>query len=51
MTNLENFGVLELNSQEIRETNGGLDLKLTALLVIAAFGIGIQVGKWLKSLF
>lgn len=51
MKNLQNFGIQEMSIKEIKETNGGLDLTLSALLVVAAFGIGIQIGKWFKSLF
>ncbi len=51
MKNLQSFGVQELNIKEIRETNGGLDLKLDALIVLAVFALGWNIGKWVRSLF
>tara|TARA_B110000090_G_C13151713_1_gene357966 strand:- start:13 stop:168 length:156 start_codon:yes stop_codon:yes gene_type:complete len=51
MKNLQSFGVQELNTKEIRETNGGADLGLGAFLVITAFAIGWNIGQWVRSLF
>lgn len=46
MKNLENFGVLELNQQEIREIQGGLaPLVVYGLYLLA----GITVGCLIRS--
>lgn len=43
MKNLENYGVQELNAQEIRETDGGVDLEKQG------YGFGYFCARLLKK--
>ena len=46
MKNLENYGVLEMNTQEIREIEGGIFAEIIAACAIltASYTIGYGIG-------
>jgi lactobin A/cerein 7B family class IIb bacteriocin len=44
MKNLEEFGVQEMNSKELKETDGGIGVIEVALLASAAYFLGRKIG-------
>ena len=54
MKNLENYGVLELNTQEIRETDGGFWGPLITGTIAAVTGVwvvGEKIGRTLAHYY
>jgi hypothetical protein len=48
MKNLEEFGVQEMNSKELKETDGGSLLGFIAVCS-AAYFLGRKVGEWISG--
>lgn len=47
MKNLENYGVLEMNAKEIKETDGGIaPLIVYGLWLCAGIAVGLVVGYY-----
>ena len=43
---LEQFGVLEMNAKEMKETDGGC---IEILVALALFSVGVLIGDWLAG--
>ncbi len=48
MTNLENFGVQELNAKEIKETDGGIIPLLILAYAVDALILGTMAGFYVR---